>query len=126
MKTKHWIIGVLVFILILGGGAALDLGFGYFGVLKTRTVGKAQQDADREVFESTQSHVEGKRQEAGKAYREWNQAKDVIEKKAIANGIAHNFANFDIEKLQSYEVREWVRKCINGTLTYPEPVEKVE
>lgn len=97
------IIGVLVILI------ALDFGFGYLGVFKTRTVGKAQQNAQREVFEETQSYVEGKRQEANKMYREWVKADDK-EKEMICNMAAHTFANFDENKLDE-PVRTWVYKC---------------
>jgi len=106
---KTWSIVLLFFagLIIL---IALDFGFGYVGVFKTKTVGKAQQDANREVFEQTQSYIEGKRQEALKYYREYKQSTDEGEKKGIKNIVAHAFANFDEEKL-SGEVKTFVKSC---------------
>ena len=79
---------------------ALTLMFGWFGVYQTKTVGKAQQNADREVFEQTQSYVEGKRQELTKDYHEWINAKS-DDKLAIEAVVRSSFANFDEEKYLS-------------------------
>jgi hypothetical protein len=54
---------------------ALTYGFGWFGVGYTKTVGKAQKNADREVFEETNSFTKGKRQEIIKYYKEWQKPK---------------------------------------------------
>lgn len=106
MKIWQIVLSIIGGLIIL---IALDFGFGYIGVFKTKTVGKAQQSARREVFEETQSFVEGKRQEALKFYREYKQA-DASEKQGIKSMVAHSFANFDEEKL-SGEVKTFVKMC---------------
>ena len=48
----------------IGGILAImifSISTGYFDVFYTKTVGKAKQNAQREVYEETQSYVEGKR-----------------------------------------------------------------
>lgn len=89
-------------LLILG----LSLGFGWFDVFYTKTVGKAKQDAQREVFENTQSYVEGKRQEAIKIRLEYMRA-DSADQEAIRMVIIQSFANFDEEKLPD-ELRNFI------------------
>jgi len=84
-------IGVIVLFL------ALELGFGWFGVFYTKTVGKAKENARREVFEETQSYVEGKRQELIKYRLEYMRA-DSSDKEAIKMTIVQSFANFDEDK----------------------------
>lgn len=79
----------------------LTLGFGWFGVYQTKTVGRAQQNADREVFEQTQSFVEGKRQELIKLHHEWMSAKPE-DKLAIEATIRMSFASFDESKLVDF------------------------
>jgi len=94
---KTWKIVLLIFaaiVLLIG----LDFGTGYLGVFKTKTVGKAKQNAQREVFEQSQSYVEGKRQEALKFYQEHKDA-EPENKKAIELMVSHSFANFDEQKL---------------------------
>jgi len=109
MKTGKIIGGIVLVLVILIG---LDFGFGYLGVFKTRTVGKAQQDAQREVFESTQSFVEGKRQEALKMYREWTSA-DIEDKPGLEKMAGHTFANVD-EKIFEEPLKTWVHNCKYG------------
>ena len=114
MKKLVWR-GVLIFLGIIIALSVLDFATGYLGVLRTRTVEKAQMNADREVFESTQSYVEGKRQEASKALREYNQAESEDEKRMIRNLIGNSFANFDEEKYLTGDLYRFVRACKNGT-----------
>ena len=109
---KGKIIGwsILGLVLILG----LSFGIPYWQGLKTKTGGKFQQDAQREVFESTQSYVEGKRQEAAKSYKEWVLA-DADSKQALESLALHTFANFDHQKfMEEGPVKTWVHNCKNG------------
>jgi hypothetical protein len=100
---------VVGFFLLLILGAGLELGTGYFGVLKKKTVGKAMQNAEREVFEETQSYVHGKRQEALKYYNEWQES-DAEGREIIENQVANVFAYFDEENLTG-EVKTFVSNC---------------
>lgn len=104
--------GLGIFFLVLVAILLLDLGLGYFGVFKTRTVRKEQQNANREVFEQTQSYVEGKRQEAVKYYKEYQNA-DEETRAGIRNVVALSFANFDLDKLQE-PLRTFVYNCMYG------------
>lgn len=106
---KNWIIGILIGLLVIGGLVGLSYGFGWIGVHQTKTIGKAKQNAKREVFEQTQSYVEGKRQEALKFYREYQKA-DEASKVAIEEMVAHSFAQFDENKLDG-KVRTFVYNC---------------
>lgn len=87
-------LGFIVLIILMLG---LTLGFGWFGVYQTKTVGKAQQNAERVVFEQTQSYVQGKRQELIKLHHEWMNA-DKDSKLSLESTIRMNFANFDEDK----------------------------
>jgi hypothetical protein len=110
MKTRVKIffsfLGILVFLLLL------SLGLGYFGVFQTRTVGKAQQNADRAVFEQTQSYVEGKRQELQKDYHEWLNAKPE-DKLAIESVVRASFANFDEDKYLTGDLYTFLKHIKN-------------
>ena len=70
-----------------------------FEIFGVKFWGVRKENARREVFEQTQSYVEGKRQELVKLHHEWMQA-DEPSKKAIENTIRMSFANFDENKLQ--------------------------
>jgi len=104
MKPAAITLGVLVALV------GLSYAFGWIGVHQTATIGKAKQNAQREVFEETQSYVEGKRQEALKLYKEYNQATDQDSKNAICYLVSQSFANFDDDKLDG-KVRAFVENC---------------
>lgn len=101
---------VLISVAILIALIALDFGFGFVGVFKTKTVGKAQENAKREVFEQTQSYVEGKRQAALKYYKEYQQCEE-SQKQGLKNIISQDFANFDEEKYLTGEVKRFISMC---------------
>lgn len=99
-------LSVVMFIALLVG---LSYGFGWIGVHQTKTIGKAKQNADREVFEQTQSYVDAKRQEALKFYKEYQKA-DESSKIAIKEMVSHSFASFDENKLDGM-LRSFIYDC---------------
>lgn len=72
-----------------------------FEIFGTRFWGVRKENARREVFEQTQSYVEGKRQELIKLHHEWNKA-GADDKIAIEATIRMNFANFDENKIKDF------------------------
>jgi len=88
-------------ILVILGGFAIIIGLmfltGYIDVFYTKTVGKAKQNAQREVFEETQSYVEGKRQEILKIKLEYAKG-DAETKIALKSHVVNQFANIDEDK----------------------------
>ena len=109
MKTKI-IFGFIAFIVVI---MLLGLSFGWFDVFYTKTVGKAQQNANREVFEQSQSFIEGKRQELTKYHHEWVMDKDQTDKLAIESTIRSDFANFDENKIIDPELHQWLDYCLH-------------
>jgi type II secretory pathway pseudopilin PulG len=95
MKPIKVVLLVVLGIVLL---IALDFGTGFLGAFRTSTVGKAQMNAQRTVFEQSQSYVEGKRQELTKYHHEWVNA-DKDSKLTIEATIRQSFANFDESKL---------------------------
>tara|TARA_R110000851_G_scaffold152826_2_gene294627 strand:- start:338 stop:676 length:339 start_codon:yes stop_codon:yes gene_type:complete len=108
MKDIFKVIGVLLIASILFGG--LTYGFGWFGVEYTKTVGKAQQNANREVFEETNSFTKGKRQEIIKYYKEWQSAETLQEKKAIETIVSMSLADFDEDRfITDKTLLSWIK-----------------
>jgi len=70
-----------------------------FEIFGTKFWGVRKENARREVFEQTQSYVEGKRQEITKYRLEYQLEKDTVAKEAIRQTIITSFANFDVNKL---------------------------
>ena len=93
LKVLGIILALLVFLFVLQELWILNYSF----------FAPRYQNAQRHVFENTQSYVEGKRQELQKEYLEFAQSKDPSSKQAIASIVVHDFANFDISKLDSVE-----------------------
>lgn len=106
---KNWIIWIVVSLLTIGGGIGLSYTFGWIGVHQTATIGKAQKDAEREVYEQSQSYVQAKKQEALKFYQEYQKA-EPSEKQGIKAIVSHSFAEFDETKLDGV-VKSFVYNC---------------
>lgn len=102
-------LSILGFLLILIVSIGLTFGFGWLGVGYTKTVVKAQQNAERTVFEQTQSYVEGKRQELVKFHHEWIQANGK-DKKTIESVVRQSFSNFDEKKIEQPELYDWLKQ----------------
>ena len=108
---KIQIIGlsILGFIILI----AIVFILGFTDVVFTRTVGKAKQNAQREVFEQTQSYVEGKRQELSKYHHEWVMANEE-DKKVIEATVRNSFANFDNDKITDPDLYSFLKNCKNN------------
>lgn len=99
------IIGAIIFLV------ALSFGLGWVGVGYTKTVGKAKQNAQREVFEETNSFVKAKRQEAIKYYKEYHSAETDEERKAIEIVVSMSLADFDEDRhINDYTLLNWIKE----------------
>jgi hypothetical protein len=78
----------------------------YFGVKKA--------DIERTIFEESQSYVHGKKQEAGRLFREYNRASTDEAKQIILNTTAHQMENFDHERHLSGELKAFVKMAKTG------------
>lgn len=104
---KKIILAIVITIIVL---VILSFAFDWLNVFRTQTIGKAQQNAEREVFEQTQSYVEGKRQAALKYFKEYSLANDST-KKNLKYIIALEFANFDEKQYLTGELYDFIYKC---------------
>lgn len=104
------VLGIIAIVIISAGVlVGISYAFGWIGVHQTKTIGKAQQNAERGVFEESQSYVEGKRQEALRYFKEYTKATDE-DKKTIEEVVALSFANFDEGKLPE-ELEKFINDC---------------
>ena len=108
MKTwKIILFSILGIALMIG----LSFGTGMLDVFYTKTVGKAKQNAKREVYEETNSFTKAKRMEAIKLYKEYNECKTDEERKAIETVASMSFADFDEDKyIKDYKLLQWIKK----------------
>lgn len=103
LKVTLSILGVILATIIL------SFALGWTDVFYTKTVGKAKQNAETEVYYETQAFTDGKKREALKLYQEYKKA-DPEDRPAIKQLVSHSFANFDESKL-SPPLDEFVRSC---------------
>lgn len=103
---KTFLYGVLGFVGIL----ALVFGLSYFGLVNFIFFATKYENAKREVYENTQSFIEGKRQSVTKYYDQWRKAGS-IEKNAIRSLVIQEFANFNLEYLMPQQ-KMWYEEII--------------
>jgi len=110
MKDIFKIIGISILVISLFVG--LSYGFGWIRVHQTKTIKKAQQNAERVVYENTNSFTKAKRQEAIKLYKEWKECKTIEDKKAIETIIQMDFADFDEDKyIRNPKLLNFIKKA---------------
>ena len=104
MKYIGYIVGILLFLAIIFGGNMLNLWTISFFAPKYENV-------RREVFENTQSYIEGKRQSLTKYYDEFSYA-ERDEKLAIRKLVMQDFSNFNIDHLNTTQYG-WYKEIVN-------------
>ena len=93
MRYIGWFLLAALFIV------AATFFFGGLGLFTTKTFGVASQNARREVFEQSQSYVEGKRQDLIRWKLQYETA-DSLGKKALKYTILTSMANVDKSKFE--------------------------
>lgn len=108
MKTTLLAIGgflaAILLALVLFG---LSFGFEVLGIKKEGVTQPMREDVRREVFEGTRSYNEGKEQQLAKYRLEWMKG-DAATKAALEATIQASFANFDKNKLNSFELMQFL------------------
>lgn len=97
-----------VIIVVIGVFALIFLA-NEFQIFGTRFWGVRVENARREVYEQSQSYVEGKRQELIKLHHEWIKA-GADDKSTIESVIRMNFANFDENLIKEPELYSFLKK----------------
>lgn len=94
-------ISIFVMLIALAFGAnVLDLKFmEFFGVRR--------ENVRREIFEETKSYTHGKIQDLAKYYDEHRKA-GPEDRAAIESVVKMHFANFDVEKIQNYQLKQFL------------------
>jgi len=99
-----WIIGIIVAVVMVCA-LALD----YSGLMWESFIGPRRENVRRNIYESTESFNEGKKQQLAKYFYEYNQA-DESGKIAVCTMVRQSFANYDVGKLPIAE-RSFVKIC---------------
>lgn len=111
--------GKIVILCLLGliGLIGIFWGAEYLGIIRTSIFAPMRENVRREVFENTQSYVEGKRQELTKYRMEYLKAKDEQTKAAIQMTVTSSCVNLDIELLKDVELQRFLT-CMRNNQTY--------
>lgn len=102
---KNFFIGVGIFIGIVVILFILELtGLGFFKFFRPK-----YENARREIFEETQSYVQGKIQQLAKLYVEYNDAETLEDKDAIKQVVIMQFAEFDAENIRETQLKLFLK-----------------
>ncbi|MDD5738495.1 MAG: hypothetical protein PHY72_01005 [Candidatus Pacebacteria bacterium] len=93
-----WVVLVVVIVFILGGA-----GLAYKMIFAPRHAA-----VDRQVFEESQSYVQGKIQDLSKYHNEYQKTDDIAAKEAIKQLIIQQFAQFDSNKVVDVNLRKFL------------------
>lgn len=96
-----WILAV-VFVL----GAA--------GVVYTQTIGKAQKNAEREVFKDSVAYTEQAASFLAKSYKEYNDAETEQDKDTVMEYVILRYPNLDTDSIDNSTLRQFYIKCLNN------------
>lgn len=105
-----------VILSILGVAACIAAVFviGYIGVGYTKTVGKAQTEAKREVFKESTAYTEQAAMFLADSYKQYNKAESEEDKKAIMSYVAIKYPNLNTDSIDNAKLRSFYEDCIIG------------
>ena len=106
--TRKIGVRILVCILLL-----VVLG-GIGGVAYTKTIGKAQKNAEREVFKETVTYTEQAASFLAKSYKEYNDAETDADKNTIMEYVVMRYPNLDTDSIENSTLRQFYITCLNN------------
>ena len=95
---------VLIVVFILGAA----------GVVYTQTIGKAQKNAEREVFKDSVAYTEQAASFLAKSYKEYNDAESEQDKDAVMEYVVLRYPNLDTDSIDNVTLRQFYKKCLNN------------
>lgn len=99
---------------IIAGIAIIAVLGGIGGVAYTQTIGKAQTNAEREVFKSTVAYTEQAASFLAKSYKEYNDTSNDNEKEAIMEYVIMRYPNLDTDSIDNSTLKQFYIKCLNN------------
>ena len=75
-----------------------------------------ETNTDRIIFKQSVTYNEGVLDDLAKYKLEMIRAEDDIEKKAIAEMVVQRFANYDESKIETYDLKQFLKDCRNMNL----------
>lgn len=104
-KVGTTVLAVIVGLTILGG-----IG----GVAYTKTIGKAQKEAEREVFKEGVAYTEQAASFLAKSYKEYEDAESDADKSAVMEYVIMRYPNLDLDSIDNDTLKQFYMKCLNN------------
>lgn len=104
-KTGIAVLLAVVIIIVLGG----VIGVGY-----TLTIGKAQKNAEREVFKDSVAYTEQAASFLAKSYKEYNDAESDEDKDAVMEYVIMRYPNIDTDSIDNDTLKQFYLKCLKN------------
>lgn len=98
------IVWVLAVVFVLGAA----------GVVYTQTIGKAQKNAEREVFKNSVAYTEQAASFLAKSYKEYNDAESEQDKDTVMEYVILRYPNLDTDSIDNGTLRQFYKKCLNN------------
>lgn len=104
-KTGVAVLIAALVIILLGGIA----GIGY-----TLTIGRAQKNAEREVFKENVAYTEQAASFLAKSYKEYNEAESDADKDTIMEYVIMRYPNLDTDSIDNDTLKQFYIKCLQN------------
>lgn len=104
-KIGTTVLAVVVGLAIIGG-----IG----GVAYTKTIGKAQKNAEREVFKESVAYNEQAASFLAKSYKEYKDAESDADKKTVMEYVVMRYPNIDVDNIDNETLKQFYIKCLNN------------
>ena len=102
-------IGLRILACIVGLTVLCGIG----GVVYTKTIGKAQKNAEREVFKESVAYTESAASFLAKEYKEYSDAKSNADKNAITEYVIMRYPNLNTDSIDNDTLKKFYIKCLN-------------
>lgn len=87
---------------------------GLGGVGYTLTIGKAQKNAEREVFKESVAYTEQAASFLAKSYQEYNDAETTADKNTIMEYVIMRYPNLDTDSIDNSTLKQFYIDCLNN------------
>lgn len=87
---------------------------GVFGVGYKLTIGKANKNADREVFKESVTYNEQAASFLAKSYKEYNDAETDEDKNTVMEYVIMRYPNLDTDNIDNEKLKQFYIKCLNN------------
>ena len=87
---------------------------GIIGVGYTSTIGKAQKNAEREVFKDSVAYTEQAASFLAKSYKEYNDAESDKDKDAVMEYVIMRYPNIDTDSIDNDTLKQFYMKCLEN------------